>query len=172
MNRYRILFVFFCLFLVAGIAFLAFCIHSRNTLNEYLFQTEAILASAQVANGGETTADPEKAILSDYEGKRYVIAPENYRALLSYLRKGAGAALHVPIDPENTLKLTVCGEAIFEIAPEKGNVDVVLIRLTSRGKTFQIRTTGGNQWTSLLACCTKGTYRGENLLLEQDSASP
>ena len=162
----RILIGLTIVMLVGGIAFFAFAVHSRMTSMEYQFQVDAVLTAAAVANEEQLVTDPQKAVIAEYQGRRVVVAPENYMALSSYLRKDAAMPLNVRIQEENALKLTVCEEAVFlaEPADEKG--DVVLIRLTTGGRTFGMRTDGGNQWASLVRCCMEGTYHDKNLPLE------
>ena len=167
MKMARILIALTAVLLIGGIAFFAFSVHSRMTSVEYQFQIDAILSAATVANNGETTEDEDKAVIAEYEGQRTVVAPGNYNALSSYLRKDAAVPLAVRIDESRALKLTVCGEDVLYAMPEDERGDVVLIRLITRGKTFQIRTDGGNLWESLKGCCMKGTYHDDNLQLPQ-----
>ena len=51
--------------------------------------------------------------------------------------------------------------------PEDEKGDVVLIRLTTGGRNFGIRTDGGNQWSSLLRCSLEGTYHDQNIPLPE-----
>ena len=166
MKLSRILIILVAVLLAAGIAFFVFSIHSRMTTSEYQFQVDAILAAAEVANNGETVTDPEKAVIAEYDGSRAVVAPGNYLALSSYLRKDAAMPLSVHIDRQKALKLTVCNEAVLYVMPEGGSGDVILIRLKTQGKTFGMRADGGNLWQSLLTCCMTGTYHDDNLPLE------
>lgn len=165
MKTGRILIALVVLLLVGAIAFFAFSVHSRMTTAEYQFQVDAILSAANVANNGELTAEAGRAVIAEYGGKRAVVAPGNYTALSSYLRKDAAAPLAVRIDEQKALKLTICDRDVLYAAPEGDGGDVVLIRLVTSGKTFQIRTDGGNLWESLKACCLKGTYHDDNLQL-------
>ena len=167
MKLIRILIVFTVLLLVGGIAFLIFSVNARLTGNEYQFQVDAVLAAATIANGEDPlTTDPDKAVIAEYDGKRAVVVPGNYTALSSWLRKDAASLAFLSVDHEKALKLTICNEAVLYAVPDKGSEDVVLIELNTMGKTFRIRTDGGNQWQSLLTCCMKGTYHDENIPLE------
>ena len=162
MKGFRILVIAAVLLLVAGIAFIVFSVHSRLTASEYQFQVDAILYAATVANRGEPVTEPGQAVISEYEGKKTVIVPGNYTALSSYLRKDAAMPPFLSVDQSRALKITVCEEAVFYAVPADESGDVVLVRLESGGKVFQMRTDGGNQWKSLLNCCTRGTYHDEN----------
>ena len=166
-NWGRAAIVLTALFLLAGIAMMIFSIHSRMTGMEYQFQVEAVLGAAAAANGGEPVTEPDRAVIAEYQGRRAVVAPANYQALSSYLRKDAAVPLSVHVEPEKALKLTVCGEAEFLAVPEDEKGDVVLIRLTTGGRTFGIRTDGGNQWSSLLRCSLEGTYHDQNIPLPE-----
>ena len=53
MKGFRILLVITILLLVFGIGFLIFSVHSRLTTSEYMFQVDAVLSAASVANQDE-----------------------------------------------------------------------------------------------------------------------
>ncbi len=165
-NWFWILLVLTIVLLLFGIGWMIFSVNSRLTGTEYQFQVDAVLAAAKIENGGEPLTDPGKAVVAEYEGRRAVVVPANYAALSSYLRKDAASPLFLSIQPEKSLKLTVCGEAEIYAMPEEGNGDVVLIQMTTQGRTFRIRTDGGNQWSSLLRCCMEGTYHDANIPLD------
>ena len=167
MKATKILIILVILFLVGGIAFMIFSVHSRLQGTEYQFQIDAILTAASIANEEDpATTDPEKAVIAEYDGRKTVVVPGNYLALSSYLKKDSASMLFLSIDREKALKLTICGEAVIYAVPEKNNEDVVLLELTTMGQTFRMRTDGGNQWAKLLECCMKGTYHDENIVIE------
>ena len=166
MKVFKILVILTVLLLVAGIALLVFSIHTRLTTSEYQFQVDAVLAAASVANQGEPLTDPDKAVISEYNGKQTVIVPGNYTALSYYLRKDAYTRPFLNVDKQNALKITVCDDAVFYAVPADESGDKVQIRLETNGNVFQMHTDGGNQWASLLECCTKGTYHDDNIPLE------
>ena len=152
--------------LLVGIAFLIFSIHSRLTTSEYQFQVDAVLSAALVQNQGEPLTEPDKAVIAEYEGRQVAVAPGNYTSLSFYLRKDAAMPLFLNVDREKALKITVCNEAVFYAVPGNDSGDLVLVRLETGGKVFQMRTDGGNQWPSLLAVCTEGTYHDKNIPLD------
>ena len=166
MKIFRFLVIFTAILLVFGIAFLIYSVHARLTASEYQFQVDAVLAAASVANQGEPLTDPDKAVISEYNGKQTVIVPGNYTALSYYLRKDAYTRPFLNVDKQNALKITVCGDAVFYAVPVDDSGDKVVIRLETNGNVFQMHTDGGNQWASLLECCTKGTYHDDNIPLE------
>ena len=166
MKIFRFLVIFTAILLVFGIAFLIYSVHARLTASEYQFQVDAVLAAASVANQGEPLTDPDKAVISEYNGKQTVIVPGNYTALSYYLRKDAYTRPFLNVDKQNALKITVCDDAVFYAVPADESGDKVLIRLETNGNVFQMHTDGGNQWASLLECCTGGTYHDDNIPLE------
>ena len=165
MKLSRVLIILIVLFLAAGIAFMVWTVHARMTGNEYDFQVEAVLSAAEIANGGEPLTDADRAVVAEYGGRRWIVVPGNYRALLSYLRKDYVAMPFQSIDTEKALKLSVCGVAEIWAAPKDASGDVVYVRLATGGKTFRVRTDGGNLWSNLLTCCTTGTYHDKNIPL-------
>jgi hypothetical protein len=162
----KVLIIIVILVILTGAGFLVFSVYSRLINTEYQFQVDAVLSAAAIANEEDPlTTDPSKCVIAEYEGKRTVIVPGNYTALSSWLRKDSAATLFSGPDKSKALKVTVCDEAVFYISPAKDSVDIAMIELTTMGRTFRIHTKGGNQWTSLLACCTKGTYHDDNIPL-------
>ena len=167
MKIFRILVIVTILLLIAGIAFLIFSIHSRLTISEYQFQVDAILTAASIANGEDSlTTDPALSLTAEYEGRKAVVVTNNYMALSSYLRKSSACMLFFSVNREKAMKLTVCNEAVFYIAPQENSEDVVYVEFSTMGQTFHMRTHGGNQWKNLLDCCMKGTYHDGNIPLE------
>ena len=155
------------LLLILGTAGMIYLIRARMQGTEYQFQVDAVLAAARAANGGEALPDPDRAVIASWEGRRTVIAPGNYQALSSYLRRDAAMPLLARVDPEGALKIVCCSEAELLARPTDGTGDRVLVRLTTQGRTFTMHIKGGNLWQNLLACCTEGTYHDQNLSLDQ-----
>lgn len=154
------------LLLAGGIVFFGYLVYARNQGNEYQFQIDAMLMAASVANQEEPVTDPEKAVIADYAGARWVVHPENYRMLSFYLRKDCAMPPWGRVDPKNALEIVFCGDGKLLAAPVTAAGDQVLIRLETGGKTFVMHTRGGNVWEDLVRCCTKGTYRADNIPLE------
>ena len=162
----RIVIIFVVLLLVGGIAFMIYSINSRLQTQEYMFQIDAVFTAAEIASGEDPlTTDPGKAVTAEYEGRKVVVVPGNFLALTSYLRKDAAAKLFPSVDKEKALKLTVCDVAEIWVMPKSGDGDVVYIDMNAGGRSFHVRTDGGNQWKQLLACCMTGTYHDSNIPL-------
>ena len=152
------------LLLAGGIAFLGFLLHAQTSRNEYRFQTEAMMAATLVANQGEPDTAPEKSIVSGYEGRRYVIHPENYKKVSFYLQENLSPDPFSRIDKEKALELTFCGEG--KIWVQARDADRVRILLETGGKAWRMQARGGNIWVNLLRCCQEGSSLAENILLD------
>ncbi len=161
----RLMLMLVVLLLVAGIAGIIFLVRARMDTNEYLFQVDAILAAARVANGGEALEDPARAVIAEYGGRRSLIVPGNYQALASYLKRDPAHPLLASIREEEALKITFCAGATLLAVPEGDSMDQVLVRLITGNRTLTMHLRGGNLWINLLACAMEGTYHDENLSL-------
>ena len=160
----KILIILTVLLLCLGIAGIVYAVRARLVSNEYQFQVDAVLAAASVANGGEVSTDPLKAVWTEYAGRQAIVAPGNYKALSYYLRSDAMMPPFGRIREEKCLKITVCDEAVFWVMPLSESGDSILIRLTTQGQTFLMRARGGNLWPNLLECALNGTYRDRNIV--------
>ena len=160
------------LILLAGIVMIVFMIHSRRRSDEYKFQVEMIFALASVSNEDTLSADPEKSVITSWEGKKWAVSPNNYSALIAYLRRDAGMPLFMrKIDPDQCLTIICCNEAVFRVVPEDESGEAVLIELTAGGETFRMRANGGLLWKELLSYSTEGKGGPDsdrkNLLIEE-----
>ena len=159
------------LLVVAGCFGIYYAVRARMQASEYQFQVDAVLAAATVANGGELTGDPDKAVIARYQDRSAAVAPGNYRALSYYLRMDAMMPPWGRVNEDQCLTVTVCGEAVFSVMPLNESGDSVLIRLTTQGQTFLMRARGGNLWQNLLECALNGTYHDQNLILSGEELS-
>ena len=152
--------------LAVGIAGIVYAVRARMVSAEYQFQIDAVLSAASVANGGDAVTDADRAVIAEYQGRRAVVAPGNYKALSYYLRMDAMMPPWGDVREEQCLKITVCDEDVILAMPVNGSVDSILIRLTTGGKTFLMRSRGGNLWTNLVYCAIEGSYHDRNIPLE------
>ncbi|MBR6706870.1 MAG: hypothetical protein IKI84_09350 [Clostridia bacterium] len=152
--------------LVVGIAGIVYAVHARMASAEYQFQIDAVLSAASIANEGKAVTDADRAVIAEYQGGRAVVVPGNYKALSYYLRMDAMMPPWGNVKEDQCLKITVCGEAVILVMPDKGSDDNILIRMTTGGKTFLMKAHGGNLWTNLLACAMQGTYHDSNIPLD------
>ena len=154
------------LLLAVGIAGIVYAVRARMVSAEYQFQVDAVLMAASVINEDEAVTDADRAVIAEYQGRRAVVVPGNYKALSYYLRMDAMMPPWGNVREEQCLRITVCGEDVILAMPANGSEDSILIRMTTGGKTFLMRARGGNLWTNLLACAMDGTYHDRNIPLE------
>ena len=83
----KICIILVLVFLLSGILMLGFFVHARYRGNAYFVEVTAAFNAAALLNGEETFTDPERAVISTYDGTKHVIVPENYKGLVSLLRK-------------------------------------------------------------------------------------
>ena len=79
--------IFAVILFVVTTAWLGFVVYARYQANDYSVEVAAAFNAATLVNGEETFTDPDRAVISSYQRQRYVIIPENYKAIVSLLRK-------------------------------------------------------------------------------------
>ena len=158
--------IFTILMLIFGVVFIGYLLRARTQANEYQFQVDAVLSACEIANQGEPLADPDRAVIAEYDGHIAAVVPGNYLALSSYLRKDAIMPFLFTMDRSKALKLTFCGEAVLYASPVDDSGDKVLVCLETQGQTLNMHIRGGNLWPNLLACCLTGTYHDQNIPLD------
>ena len=151
---------------LAGCAWLCFVVYARYQGNDYLVDITASFNAASLVNGEETYTDPDRAVISTYEGQSYVIIPENYKAVVSLLRKDHVMTLFRRIGKDAPLKITVCGSAEIRIEPDRGSDDGALIDFVDAGgKRYVMHVRGGNIWKQFIEYATVGHSVNRNLPL-------
>ena len=132
--------------------------------NEYTLQLTAAFNAAALLNGEETYTEPDKAVISACDGQRYVILPENYKALVTLLRKDHAMPPFRRVGQDAPLSITICGCTTLRVAPEDD--DNALVSLTTdTGKRFTMHVRGGNIWKQILEYATVGHSENRNLAL-------
>ena len=115
-------------------------------------------------NGEETYTDPDRAVISSYQGQRYVIIPENYKAIVSLLRKDCAMPLFSRVGKDAPLSIAICASDTIDIEPCGNGVDEALIRFVNgSGKRFAMHVRGGNIWKQLVEYATTGHSERKNL---------
>ncbi len=153
--------------LIVYCAWLGYLVYARSQGNEYTIQLTASFNAAALVNGEETYTDPDRAVISTYEGRQYVILPDNYKAIVSLLRKDHAMPMFRRVGKNAPLSITICGRTRLQIAPDKGSVDGALISLhTDGGKHFTMHVRGGNLWLQILEYTTAGRTHYRNLPLQ------
>lgn len=151
-------------FLVAGILGFGYVVYARYQGNEYALQLAAAFNAASLLNGEQTYTEPDRAAIGAYEGKRYVILPENYKAIVSLLRKEHAMPPFRRVGEEAPLSITICDSTRLLIEPD--GVDAALVCLTTdAGERFTMHVRGGNIWKQILTYATAGHSEDRNIPL-------
>ena len=164
--KLRILaFLAFGMFLV-GCVWIGYVVVARYQGNGYLMEMTASFNAAALVNGEETYTEPDKAVISTYEGQRYVILPDNYKAIVSLLRKDHAMPLLRRVGKDAPLSISICDGAQLRIEPDRDSVDGALISFVAdSGKHFTMHVRGGNIWKQLIEYATVGHGEKKNLPL-------
>ena len=139
---------------------LGYAVHARYQGNEYVMELGIAFNAAALLNGEETYTDPDRAVVSAYEGQQYVILPENYKALVSLLRKDHAMPLFRRVGKDAPLAITICDCTTIQAEPD-GEDGALVCLVTDAGKRFTMHVRGGNIWKQLVEYATAG--HGERL---------
>ena len=160
--RLRIAVIFVVVFLLATCLWLGYFIRARYQGNEYLVRLTASFNAAALLNGEETYTDPDRAVISAYEGRRYVVLPENYKPLVSLLRKDHAMPPLRRVGRDAPLTIDICGSARLCVEPD--GEDGALVRFTDEaGRRFTMHVRGGNIWKQIIEYATVGHGENQNL---------
>lgn len=150
---------------VAGCLFLGYMVRARYQANEYRVRVAAAFNAAMLVNGDETYTDPQRAVIATSEGRRYVVVPENYKALVTLLRKENAMPLFRRVGKDAPLTIDICDSARLRLRPDDNGQDGALVEFTTdAGKRFIMHVRGGNIWKQITEYATVG--HGENRNLE------
>ena len=152
--------------LLTAIFFMIYVVRAKYRSNEYILQLGAAFNAAILVNGDETLTDPEYAVISEYDGKKYLIVPENYKALNTLLRKDAVMPIFGNSLKDAPLSIRICDTALVRIRPNKHSVDGASIYFDTGTQHFYMHVKGGNIWTQILSWATKGSTHYDNIPLE------
>lgn len=164
--RMKTVVIFAVVLFVATTAWLGFVVYARYQSNDYSVQVAAAFNAALLVNGEETFTDPDRAVISGFQGRRYVIVPENYKAIVSLLRKDCAMPPFKRAGKDAPLTITVCDSATISIRPDGDGVDAALIDFTTGdGKRYAMHVRGGNIWKQFVEYATAGHGQNKNLPL-------
>ncbi len=164
--RLKIIVLFALAFFLFGCLWLGFSVYARYQGNDYLMQVTAAFNAAALVNGEETYTEPDKAVISAFEGKRYVVLPENYKAIVSLLRKDHVMPVFRRVGKDAPLSIDICGGARLRIEPDRDSVDGALVSFAADGgKRYTMHVRGGNIWEQLVRYATVGHSQYLNLPL-------
>ncbi len=153
-------------FFLGSCAWLGFTIYARYQGNAYLVAVTASFNAASLVNGEETYTEPDKAVISAFEGRRYVVVPENYKAIVSLLRKDHVMPMFRRVGKDAPLAITLCGSAQLRIEPDRDSDDGALVFFAGDGgKRYTMHVRGGNIWKQFLEYATVGHSGNKNLPL-------
>ena len=151
---------------LVGAVWMGYSIRARYHGNEYVMKMTLAFNAAALANGEETYTDPDRAVISACGGQRYVIVPENYKAIVSLLRKDCAMPLFRRPGKDAPLEITVCNSARLRLEPDPDSVDGALVAFTAdSGQRFTMHVRGGNIWKQIVAYATVGHGEHPNLPL-------
>lgn len=151
---------------LVGCVWLGYAVRARYQGNEYVVQVTNAFNAAALVNGEETFTDPERAVVSAYEGRQYVILPENYKGFVSLLRKDCAMPMFRRVGSDAPLSITICGSGQLRIEPDPDSIDGALIAFTSgAGGRFTMHVRGGNIWRQLVEYATTGHGKNRNPVL-------
>lgn len=151
---------------LVGCAWLGYAVHARYQGNVYIVRMTTAFNAAALVNGEETYTDADRAVISAYEGRRYVINPDNYKPLVSLLRKDCAMPMFRRVGKDAPLEIVVCGGARLDIRPDPDSVDGALIAFNDdTGRRFTMHVRGGNIWKQLVEYATAGHSGHPNLPL-------
>lgn len=149
---------------LATCLWMGYAVHARYQGNEYVLQLGAAFNAASLLNGEETFTDPDKAVISTYDGQRYVILPENYKAIASLLRKDHAMPLFDRVKADAPLSIAICDCTRIRIEPD-GDDGALVFLGTDGGRSFTMHVRGGNIWKMILEYTTTGHMENRNIPL-------
>ena len=162
-------FLAFVMFMI-GCAWLGFSVYARYQGNEYLIQVTAAFNAAALVNGEETYTDADRSVISTCEGQSYVILPDNYKAIVSLLRKDHVMSPFRRVRADAPLSIVICGDSRLRIEPDRDSTDGALICLTTdAGRSFTMHVRGGNIWGQILQYATIGYSNRLNLPISPEA---
>ena len=158
-------------FIAAGLAALLlliggmiYVVRAKYALNDYTMQTAMQFNAAMMVNAEETYTDGARAVIAEYAGARMVIAPENYRALLSCLTRQAAMPLYARVDEETAMHIAICGSTDVYIGPDADGEGFTVDWRSPEGR-FVMHAAGGNHWERLVTLCMEGSQKAQNIPL-------
>ena len=157
-----IILAFAALFLFIG--GMVYVVRTKYALTDYTMQVGFGFNAAMMVNAEETHTDADKAVIAQYEGKRVVIVPENYKAVQSCLLRQAAMPLFGRVKREGALRITLCGETEVYVQPDKDG-EGFTAEWIAQDERFVMHAAGGNHWQRLLTLCLEGTAKSPNIAL-------
>lgn len=150
--------------LIYVIGGMIYIVSAKYRMNDYTVQLGAAFNAATYVNATETFTDEDRAVIAEYDGRRSVIVPENYKALQSYLRRDHAMPFLAFVNKDKALHVSICGQSHLYIVGDKDGQGA-MIRFESAGEKFTMHVTGGDLWQKILDVSLEGSYKAENIPL-------
>ena len=162
----KALIALFIVAMVFGMGMIGYFLYARNAGNQYIVESAAVFNAATMVNATETYTDPARAVIAEYRGKRVVVSPDNYAALVTLLRKECTMPLFASSHGDDELVITVCDDAVFYVRRDRDSNNHVLVHFEDSNRSYTMHLYGGNLYNQLLNICTVGSTRYKNIPLE------
>jgi len=128
--------------LVFCIAGMVYVVKAKYQMNEYVLQLGAAFNAATIVNAEETHLEEDKAVIAEYEGRRVIISPDNYKALQSYLRRHYATPPFARVKKDEALHIVFCGHTHLYAVPDKdGQGALLLLETGEKDYTMHIAST-------------------------------
>lgn len=152
--------------LVLIIGGMFYVVSAKYQMNDYAVQVGASFNAAMMVNADETHTDAQRAVVARYEGRSSIVVPENYKALLSYLRRDYAKPPFASVNKEQALHVSICDRSHVYIKGDSDG-DGATILFESAGKSYVMHVAGGDLWDKVIKLCMDGTYKAPNLPFEE-----
>jgi len=143
---------------------MVYVVKAKYALNDYTMQVGLGFNAAMMVNAEETHTDEDKAVIAEYEGKRVVIAPENYRAVQSCLLRQAAMPPFGRVRREGALHISVCGMSEMYVQPDDDG-EGFTVEWRSGDERYVMHASGGSHWQRMLKLCLEGSTQMKNIEL-------
>ena len=150
--------------LVTLIGGMSYLVKAKYAMNDYVIHLGAAFNAATIVNATENHVEEDKAVISEYNGQRVVLVPENYKPLQSYLRRDYAMPLFGYVNRDNALHVSICGESHLYIVGDADGQGATLA-FDCADETFVMHVTGGDLWQKLIDICMKGFGKNANIPL-------
>jgi len=150
--------------LLALMVGMVYVVRAKYALNDYTMQVGLGFNAAMMVNAQETLTDESSAVIAEYEDRRVVIAPENYRAVQSCLLRQAAMPPFGRVRREGALHISVCGTSEMYVQPDDDG-EGFTVEWRSGDERYVMHASGGGHWQRLLTLCLEGSTQTKNIEL-------
>lgn len=150
--------------LVFYIGAMVYLVKAKYAMNEYILHLGAAFNAATMVNAETTFTDPQNAVIASYDGESAVVAPENYKALHSYLRWNHAMPPIAFVNKEKALHISICEKSMLYIVPDKDGQGAT-VRFESADRRFTMHVASVDLWDKILTVSLTGSGKAPNLPL-------